>query len=167
MTARRRWVPIVIGVAILLVFIGIGLVIAVTAWFQQNVQSREITEREAQVEFEAVRAKFASRPPLLELRNDVPRYTAGRRPTAADTVGSSLQSLNVIVWDPDDERLTRVTLPFWLVRMKSDPIEFSAYASGMDDEGVNLRPEDIEKYGAGIIIDAATRSGERVLVWAQ
>ena len=51
--------------------------------------------------------------------------------------------------------------------MKSDPIQFSAYASGLDEEGVSLRPEDIEKYGPGIILDTRTRDGERVLVWAQ
>jgi hypothetical protein len=72
-----------------------------------------------------------------------------------------------MVWDDDDERLMSFSMPFWLLRMKSTPIEFSSYASGMDDGGVDLRPEDIEKYGPGIILDTTSRQGERVLLWAQ
>jgi hypothetical protein len=37
----------------------------------------------------------------------------------------------------------------------------------MDDEGVDLRPEDIEKFGPGIVLDTTSPSGERVLVWTQ
>ena len=58
-------------------------------------------------------------------------------------------------------------LPFWLLRLKSDPIRFSAYASGFDDEASTCRPEDIEKYGPGIILDGTSPEGERVLLWAQ
>ena len=38
-------------------------------------------------------------------------------------------------------------LPFWLLRMKPGPILFSSYASGFDDAGVSIRPEDIERPG--------------------
>ena len=37
------------------------------------------------------------------------------------------------------ESLARIGLPFWLLRLKSDPIRFGAYASGFDDEGVTLQ----------------------------
>ncbi|MCA1584816.1 MAG: hypothetical protein LC791_08610 [Acidobacteria bacterium] len=76
-------------------------------------------------------------------------------------------TLHVLAWDPDEERLARISLPFWLLRMKSTPIELAAYASGLDDEGVELSAEDIEKYGPGIVLDHTTSSGERVLFWAQ
>ena len=63
-------------------------------------------------------------------------------------------------------RLARFSVPFWLLRMKAEPFRFSTYASGLDDH-VNLKPEDIEKYGSGIILDTQTKSGERVLLWAR
>jgi hypothetical protein len=86
----------------------------------------------------------------------------------ADAVpGRRLDTLHVLAWDPDEGKLAKVSLPFWFLRLKSTPIELSAYASGFDDEGVSLRAEDIEKYGPGVILDYSTPSGERVLLWAQ
>ncbi len=165
MAPRRRWVPIAFGIAVLLVFIGIGAIIAVTAWFQQNLQVETRSPQDAQTEFDAVRKQFGDRPPLLEMRNGRPGYTVehAKAPTGS---GARLETLYVLAWDPDDERLARFSLPFWLLRMKSDPIRLSAYAAGMDDRA-DLRPEDIERYGPGIILDTGPGSGERVLLWAQ
>jgi hypothetical protein len=73
----------------------------------------------------------------------------------------------VLVWDPRENRLVSVAIPFWLLRLKSGPIEFSAYASGWDDDRVDLRPEEIERYGPGIILDTTSPKGERVLLWAE
>jgi hypothetical protein len=165
MKKRRNWLLIIFGVAVLLVFIGIGAIIAVTAWFQQNMSMQETTEREAQGQFESVRQKFPNKAPLLEIRDGRPFYSSNRSADAPST--KSLETLHVMVWDDDDERLMSFSMPFWLLRMKSTPIEFSSYASGMDDGGVDLRPEDIEKYGPGIILDTTSRQGERVLLWAQ
>ncbi|MGH9176783.1 MAG: hypothetical protein ACRD1H_20610 [Vicinamibacterales bacterium] len=166
MATRRRWPYVVLGVAVLLVFVGIGAIIASIAWFQQNMQVETSSERDAQTEFDSVRQKFGGREPLLEMHDGVPRYTRAREESRS-TAGVSLSTLNILVWDPDDERLARIALPFWLLRMKSDPIQLGAYASGLDEGGVNVRPEDIEKYGAGVILDTGTSSGERVLLWAQ
>lgn len=167
--AKRRWIPIVAGVVILLGFVVIAAIIAVTAWFSQNMQLRsEVTVQDADVEFQAIRQKFGSRAPLLELHDGRPRYTGGN-PPAADSTASQAQltSLHVLVWDGDERELARFTLPFWLLRMKSQPIRLGAYATGMDDEGVDLRPRDIERYGPGIILDTSTKSGERLLLWAE
>ena len=163
---KRRWIPIVLGVVVLVGFLVVGLVIAAAAWFQQNLQVQTTTEESALKEFDVVRQKYPGKQPLLELNGEVPRYTGGSKP-AAMANAPKLESFNVLVWDPDEDKLARFALPFWLLRMKSDPIEFSSYASGMDDEGVDLRPADIEKFGPGIILDAATRSGERILLWTQ
>ena len=153
------------GVGVLIVFVGIGVVIAIAAWFQQNLHVQNSTPSEAQTAFQEVRQRFRERAPLLEFRNGRPAYAAGRPDASGPR--KELESLNVLGWDPDDKRLSRITVPFWLLRLKSRPISFSAYATGLDDEGVSLRPEDIERYGAGVILDTTTPSGERVLLWAQ
>lgn len=161
-----RWAQVVIGLGILLVFLGIGAIIAVSAWFQQNVNVAVSSDQDAEVEFDRVRKQFAGRPALLELKDGVPRYTSGARP-AATAPTQKLNTLHVLAWDPDDEELARFSLPFWLLRLKSEPIRIGSYASGMDDGGVDLRPEDVEKFGPGIILDTTTPNRERVLVWAQ
>jgi hypothetical protein len=165
MKKRRNWILIVFGVLVLVVFVGIGAVIAIAAWFQQNLQVQTTNERDAETAFVEVRQKFSTRAPLLEIKNGRPSYAAGR-PSASDPT-TSLSTLHVLAWDPDDGELARVAVPFWLLRLKSDPIEFSSYASGLDDDGVDLRAEDIERYGPGIILDTTTPGGGRVLLWAQ
>ena len=164
MKKRRNWILVVFGVFVLVAFVGIGVVIAVAAWFQQNLEVQNTSERDAETSFVEVRQKFNTRVPLLEIRNGRPAYTAGRPPASGPT--SSLTTLHVLAWDPDDEELARVAVPFWLLRLKSDPIEFSGYGPGLDN-GVDLRVEDIERYGAGIILDTKTPRGGRVLLWAQ
>lgn len=166
MSKRRNWLWIILGVVIVLFFIGIGAVIVTTAWVQQNLNISETTEPSALREFESVRSRFTNRPPLLELRDGRPVY-AGGTPPARPASPATLDRLHVLVWDPDESRLASVAIPFWLLRLKSGPIEFSAYASGMDDKGVNLSPEDIERYGPGIILDTTSPKGERILLWAQ
>jgi hypothetical protein len=162
---RRNWIWIVFGVVIVIVCIGIGAVIFTAAWMQQNLTITETTEAAALSDFDGVRAKYASRPPLLELRDGRPVYTNGKPPE--NTSAGSVSNLHVLVWDPRENRLVSVAIPFWLLRLKSGPIEFSAYASGWDDDRVDLRPEEIERYGPGIILDTTSPKGERVLLWAQ
>jgi hypothetical protein len=165
MKKPRNWVIVLFGAVILIVFVGIGAIIASIAWFQQNMQVQASSPSEAQTAFDEVRQRFSGRPPLLEFTDGRPSYAAGK--PDASRPKTDLQTLHVIAWDPDDKRLTRVAIPFWILRMKTTPIEFSSYASGMDDRGVDLRPEEIERYGPGIVLDATTPSGERVLLWAQ
>jgi hypothetical protein len=162
---RRTWIWIVAGVFIVLIFLGIGAIIATTAWVQQNVTVSEQTEGGAQKEFDEVRAKYGQRPPLLELRNGRPVYAAGKPTTNGSP--SSLDRLHVLVWDPDESKLASVSIPFWFLRLKTGPIRFSAYASGFDDGGVDLTPEEIERHGPGIVLDTTSPKGERVLLWAQ
>ena len=165
MAKPRRWVVIVFGVFVVVVFVGIGAIIGITAWFQQNLEVKTLTSTEAETEFDAVRKRFAGRAPLIELHNGRPAYTAER--ASMPQSSAKLQTLHVLAFEPDKRHLARISLPFWLLRLKSDPIRFGSYASGLDDEGVNLRPEDVENYGPGIIIDTVTPNGERVMLWAE
>ena len=160
-----RWAQVLIGIGIVGVFLGIGAIIAVTAWFSQNLNVRPSTAENARMEFDKVRQQFGGKPPLLEYKDGRPHYVAGR--TSAPASQQQLQTLHVLVWDPKDDELATVNIPWWVVRMKSGPIEFSSYTSGFDDEGINLRPDDIEKYGPGIILEIPAPSGARVLLWAQ
>lgn len=165
MAARRRWVLIAFGVAVLVVFIGIGVMIGVAAWFQQNMQIDSRSAEQADAEFAEISRQFSNRQPLLEMQEGRPAFTPEHDKPAPDPT-AKIETLHMLAWNPNDGHVARFSLPFWLVRMKSEPFRFSAYASGLDDR-VDLRPSDIEKYGPGIILDAHTRSGERVMIWAR
>ena len=162
---RRNWIWIILGVFIVLIFIGIGAVIATTAWVQQNLTVAESSESNAEQEFARVRTRLPNRQPLLEIRDGRPAYTAGQPPVTNPT--ASLSRLHVLAWDPKDGKLAQVSIPFWFLRLKSGPIEFSSYTAGWGDQGVDLSPEEIERHGPGIILDTTSQNGARVLLWAE
>jgi hypothetical protein len=161
-----RWAQVLIGVAIIAVFLGIGAIIAVTAWVSQNVVVNSATGQNADEEFERVRQRFKGQSPLLEMKDGVPHYVAARA-EATPTASRQLATLHILAWDPNDEKLATVSVPWWVLRLKSGPIRFSSYAAGFDDGGVRLTPEDIEKHGPGIIMDTIGRHGERLILWAE
>ena len=161
-----RWAQVLIGVAIIAVFLGIGAIIAVTAWVSQNVVVNSSNSGQADDEFEKVRQRFKGQSPLLEMKDGVPHYVAARG-EATSSERRQLTTLHILAWDAHDEKLATVSVPWWILRLKSGPIRFSSYASGFDDGGVSLTPEDIEKHGSGIIMDTTGRRGERVILWAE
>lgn len=160
----RRWLPIVAGIAILLAFIAIGAVIFGVAWIRQNVQIDASSESDAETAFQEVQKRFAGRAPLVTMTGGVPsidRAALEKRPP------TPLKTMHVIGWDPDDQRIARVSIPFWLLRLKETPISFGAYAAGADRLGIQLRARDIERFGPGIIVEAALPNGARALIWVE
>jgi len=112
-----------------------------------------------------VRARFPGQQPLIQMVDGQPQLVAERASQAPTQ--TKLTTVHVIAFDRDEGNLVNVSLPFWLLRMKSGPIRVSAYQQGWDDRGVSFRVEDIEKHGPGIIVDV-TRAGEgRVIIWAE
>lgn len=163
---RRRWVPVVAGVGILLAFLAIGAVIAIVTVVRETLEVQTVGETEAVAEFEKIKSRFPGRAPLLQITHEGrPRYT-GEHQRVPQHAGP-IETLHLLAWDPDERKLAAFSLPFWLLRLKPGPIRLSAYASGLDDDSVDLRPEEVEQYGPGILLDHTTPSGERVLFWAQ
>jgi len=165
MAKVKTWVWIVVGV------VGVGIlgIVALAAaglWFvRSHIDVRPTTVTAASTDFEAVRARFSSQKPLIELdeRGEFIRANTDR---PDGTVRP--QSLNVMAFDPDGEKVIRMDLPFWLLRMKSGQTRFSM-PSGDDVDLARLRLtiEDLERFGPTLILDHKDRSGSRVLVWSQ
>lgn len=162
---RRNWPLILVGVLSLLAFLGIGAIIAVTAWVRQHLEIQETTATDAETQFEAVRREFGQRPPLIEIRDGQPIY-AGDSITPSSTP-AAIERVRVLVFDPDEQKVVSFSLPFWLLRLHTDPFDLDAYVSGTGRTRVRLRPEDLEKFGPGIVLDTTTPDGEQVLVWTE
>ena len=165
-TGRRRWLPIVAGVVVLLVVVAAGVGTVSVLWLKEQVQIESDTSTsEAAVAFDAATRRFADPRPLLTIGDD-------RRPQYAIEPGmrrnpGTVSALSLLVWDERRRTLTTVTLPMWLLRLKSGPIAFGEYVSGMDEHGVRLQAEDLERYGPGVVVDLQTPDGHRVLMTAQ
>jgi hypothetical protein len=75
-----------------------------------------------------------------------------------------------MVWQPDERKLVKLNIPFWLLRMtKGQPIRLSGHQDGGEAGPVrlNITAEDLERYGPGLVMDHKDAGGDRVLVWAQ
>jgi hypothetical protein len=165
MTAKRKWIPIAIGVVVLLFFIAVGAVIFAVSYARQHLQVSTTSETDAMRAFDDVHAKFPGRP-LIEIKDGEPASIGDRSSEPASK--AELTTLHVLAWDDDEDHLVRVEVPFWLLRMKSGPISFSSYADGLRNDRFRLTVEDIERHGPGIVVDVTdTRRGrDRALVWA-
>jgi hypothetical protein len=153
-----RALMIVAGVVILLVIVGLGSAV----WlFTQTIDRADADEQSADAAFSEVRQRFGNPKPILDVKDGEPVLTR-KPPDVAHP--SRLSMLHVIAWDPDDEGLTRVDLPFWLIRLKSGPIEISS-KSGFED--LNLTVEDLERFGPALLVDHVGRGGDRVLIWTE
>lgn len=159
----RRWVPILFGVAVFLVFLAIGAGVVGYSWMREHVAIETVTTSGADTAFAEVRRRFASKPPLLEIQG---RSVAQRNPPAADAARTALTTLHVLAWDEREEKLARIDVPFWLIRLKETPIQFGTYATGLDNLRISLTAADLERYGPGIILDLDD-GGERALLWVE
>ena len=165
-SAARKWLAIGGGIAILLVFLAIGAAVVSVAWFRENIEVAQGTSPAAAAKaFDDAKSRYTDPRPVVEFDKD-------RRPTFVQGIDTrrnagTVNALHVLAWDADARALATVTLPMWLLRLKSGPIQFGEYASGFDDHGVRLSPEDLERYGPGVVFELETAAGSRVLLTTQ
>ena len=103
------------------------------------------------------------RPMFQQARLEAGRY-AGRPGRARE--------VNVLVYEPDEGQLIRVSLPIWLVKKMENHVDWDDVDVDDDDaEHVRrvlkrrIRLEDIEKAGLGMLVEVDEKDGEQVLVW--
>lgn len=162
---KRTWLWIVLGVFLFFVVIAAGGLFVAVSFFRQNMNVTTMSASSADAEFQSVRERFAGRQPLIQLVDGRPHYAADRATETAST--TPLTTMHILAWDDDEEKLVRFSIPFWLLRLKSGPIQLSAYSQGWDDRGVSFRIEDIEKHGPGLLLDVNEDRDGRVLIWAE
>ena len=162
----KAWVWVIIAVVV----IGVLCVVAIAGiglyFFSQHVETRTASPANAARDFEQVKARFAGQKPLIEL-DDHGRYLRSNTDRTPPANAKSPESINVMAFDPDDGRIVRLTIPFWLVRMKMRGATIDLNGNHMDLEDLRLTAEDLERFGPTLIVDHKNSSGERVLVWSQ
>jgi len=163
--AAKKWVPIVVGVAIFVVLVGAGLIAGFAFMVSRQVQVQELAPAAGQEEFERLLAGVAGQKPFIEMPDgDVDRMVVHRELATRET--GSVSRLCLRIWSPRDRHLVRVDLPFWLLRLTGNrSVRFDAGSHG----AVRLRvtPEDIDKRGPGLVLNTVLPDGERLLVWSE
>ncbi len=162
----KTWVWVVVGIVV----IGILGIVAMAGvgvyFFSQHFDTKVVSRDGASVEFEQAKARFTGQKPFIEL-DDRGRFLRSNpdRPPRTDT--RTPDQLNVLAFDPDDERIVKVTIPFWLLKFKAHGTTVDFNGGRLDLEDLKLTVEDLERLGPTLIVDLQTHTGERVLVWSQ
>jgi hypothetical protein len=165
-TTKRRWPYVLAGLAVFCVVAVIALAVVGSMFLRDNVQVSRGTGRDsAETAFETARRQFPDPRPLLVLGE-------GRRLAFSPGIESrrnpgTVASLHILAWDAGEDALATVTVPMWLLRMKSGPIVIGEYVSGMQHDGLRLEPKDLDRYGPGVVLEFEAPDGNRVLLTAQ
>jgi hypothetical protein len=163
---KRTWLWVVFGIFFVLFVLAVGGIMFTVAFFRQGMTVAAMNLDRANAEFEAVRARYPGQQPLIRIVDGRPEFVAERAtPSGAST--PPLKTMHLMAWDDDEEQLVTFAIPFWLLRLKSGPIQLSAYAQGWNDGGVSFRIEELERAGPGIVLDFSERRDGRVLIWAE
>jgi hypothetical protein len=161
MAKKRSTLVLVIGgvagCAVLL-FAG-GLV-----WFFTSALERSpADEATAEASFQELRDRFRGVTPLLVMG---PKGLTLNRQQPPKPATGQLRSIQMLGWDRNDEELVRVTIPFWMVRMKPGDINASS-SDGNRSVRLSLSVDDLEGYGPTLLLDHTDEEGYHLVLWTE
>src|SRR5829696_5261858 len=152
----KTWVWVVIGI-VTLGILGVIAMAAAGLWFvKSHVDIRTITTNAATTEFETVRQRFTGQRPLVEL-DERGNFLHANTDRPAGTV--SPKTLNIMAFEPRDERVVRMDLPFWMLRLKMRGARFDVAGGNVDLAKLRLTIEDLERFGPTLILDQKDGEG--------
>ena len=129
----------------------------------------DAAEQTAIEEIARTRQRFAGQTPLLERRadsadDDDERFVVHHPGPASHA--RPVETLRILVYNPRDERMVRVNIPFWIIRV-APSARFNILEDADVDVGrARLTVEDLERLGPGLVLDTTDHRGARVLVLA-
>jgi hypothetical protein len=170
MSSRRTWVSVLIAAVIIIGMLAAAAVGGTAYFFYNHIHTQNAETAAAAKEFEAARGRFAGQQPLIEMRRGDEEPVLHKELLKADAPARPLDTLRVLAYDPDDEKLVRISIPMWLLRLAPSTKRMSFLSDNgieFDSERVRLTLEDLERRGPGLILDHKDRRGSLVLIWTE
>lgn len=165
MATAKTWLWIILGFVGVCV-LGLSVIAGAGVYFvSKHINVRATTSANALQTLEAARATFKTQQPLLEL--DAFERPREVRPMA-DLPTSAVKpaDLHVLVWKASDSQLVNVSVPFWVLRLGRQKMDFGE-GNGFNFDRLHLSVADLERVGPALVLDYRPTSGERVLIWTQ
>jgi hypothetical protein len=162
----KTWVWVVVAIIAICVLGVVTMAGLGFYFFSQHFDTKVATPATAGVEFERAKAQFTGQKPLIEL-DERGRFLRANSDRPARGNAKTPDQIHVLAFDPDDERIVKMTIPFWLLRFQSRGAKIDLNGGRLDLEDLKLTVEDLERFGPTLIVDLKTNDGERVLVWSQ
>jgi hypothetical protein len=156
----RTWVKATLGGVALIVVALVALGATGAYFVLRHMEKRAGSEAEVVQAMDAVKARFRSRPPLIEIIDPQRADIRINRPVEASA--PRVDTIHVINWKSDTGELIRTDVPLWLMRFSTLNI---ASQLGIAPEKFRLTVGDVERYGPGIVVDYGSQGAFRMLVW--
>lgn len=163
--ASRRWIPIVLGV-LLVLFVGMAALIGSCAYMvRKQVHVKEsVSIDDYEREVAAILRRFEGVPPLIEDGPSGPSVSR-KALTLRGKRGGAIDNLKILVFSTKEGKLVRLTLPIWLLRMSPDG-RVDINSDEVDLDNIKLSISDVEMAGPGPLF-VRSRKDSRVLVWTE
>jgi len=158
----RKWVKYtLIGVATvvlcMMAFAGMG-----AYYVLRHLDTQSAGEADTLKEFDAIRARFGPRQPLIEIVN--PQAADIRVNRLAHPQGLKAGTVHILTWNAEDNERLETDVPLWLMRFSSINILSKL---GIAPDKFRLTVQDVERYGPGIVADYRSPGRSHVIVWVE
>jgi len=157
----RTWVKVTIGGVVLAVVAFAALAGTGAYYFMRHLEIRNSPEVDILKEFDAIRARYGTREPLVTLVK--PETGDIRLNRTEHPQGRRASTMHVLTWNTDGERM-QADLPLWLMRFSTVNVLSKL---GVAPEKFRLTVHDVEKYGPGIVADYRRPGRNHVLMWVE
>lgn len=164
---KKKWIWIVVGLLAAAVLTCAGFVGTMVYLATRHLEVRQMSAASMEREFEQTRARFAGKAPMIEIDEDSwDRPRVHRSPPSA--ASKKPETLRVMAWDDQKQKLIRLDLPMWLIRLnpRGRFVHLPSDQFG-DFERMELTADDIDRNGPGLILDYRSSRGPRILVWTE
>jgi hypothetical protein len=136
-------------------FILAVIVISAGAYMVMSAfRTQQVSPTEAGAAFTEARARFPGVTPAFSFDGSGRPEIVRQPPSTPASVKPS--TVHILVFDEDEGRIARINLPISLLKMTNAPIEF---------EDVELKIEDVERYGSTVLLDGDSPEGDPILIW--
>jgi hypothetical protein len=165
MAPRKTWIWIVVGSLVAGVLALIAVAGAGLYFVSKHIHTEPTTSGAALRAFDDVAARFSGRRPLYELDSAEQPHLA--QPLEdLPTAGAAPDALRILAWDPEEQRLVRVSLPLWMLHVGHAKMALAG--DDVFDLGrLQLDGNELRRIGPALVFDFRSRDGVRVLLWTQ
>ena len=113
---RTTWISVVIASVIIVGVLAVAAIGGTAFFIYRHVSTQSAPNEKADETFAQARARFAGQKPLIEIRHD-DDPVLHREVIPAEMPAEKLETLRGLAYDTHEERLVRVSIPFWLLRI--------------------------------------------------
>jgi hypothetical protein len=164
MAKRRTWLWILVAVVGLVLVCVIAMAGFGMYFVSRHVHAGPSTSTDAFQAFDNARAPFKDAKAIFEL-DDRERPRQVRQFSEFQTAPARAEVVWILAWDPDRERLAKMSLPFWMLKLGRQKIDIAS--GGFEFDRLELDMNELERVGPVLLFDFRTNSGKRVLIWTQ